>query len=57
MTKIEYAVAVALLLALGFSAYHLNDGLTKIEKAGGWSEVFIGMGKEIKHIKDEINKD
>ena len=57
MTRTEYIVVILLLVFLGLSMYISNDALTKVEKAGGWSEVFIGIGKEIKHINEEIEKD
>ena len=57
MTKSEYAVLLALFVALGLFSYNLSEGITKVHKAGGWSKVFIDIGKEIKHISNEINKD
>ena len=57
MTSIEKKVIVAMVLCVVIIIGNFMRISYKVEKAGGWDNIIVEAGKEIKDIKRRINEE
>lgn len=57
MSKIEKQMLVAMAVLLVVLAMSIFSVRKSVQNAGGLSQITIDVGKEIKHISNEINKE
>jgi len=57
MTKIEKGVIAVILIIAASMVVQCTYAYKKIDEAGGMKNVIIEVGKEVKDISREINKD
>lgn len=56
MTKVEKAVGAILIVLLVLFSISLTIGIKKFNEAGGFKQLAVEVGKDIKDINREIDK-
>lgn len=57
MTTIEKGMIAAIVFSLGIIIFSVITVVSSIEEAGGFKQLIIDVGKEVKEISREISKD